>query len=431
MSTGKTSSYIRKSSDSQSRLGAVGYKKTRFLHQAVSGDTLIQLSSLTVPTGVTGYSAPNASELTQTNLMQWSSNLSLYSSISGRLIQNVSYVVNGASTIKLLYAARDAEIFEGVIDHNVKSGMTLVDGQPIVISGTLAAGQTDFNVGVAFKVNQFPNYKVGFLKVEIDGQPAYRTDGNAAFGAGIDGDYYEVDSGGGLGQILRFQADSINDRLIVVTSVGALVEKPNGSVLQVMETIQGQIDALVPTVAELAEVPESNFQAAPNNTDLKSFGDRVLGLETSNTTRDARITTLESTVRTHIGTANTTNTGGLSSATFGTNASCPTITFTPNFTGKYKVTAPCHIQLNGTSQRVISQIILTSGSGTTLVTNMTEIFGTGAETSTMPFSIVQLTAGAPVTFSMQTRMSTGTGTYTHVSGNVDNGAIMIAEYVGA
>jgi len=280
--TGKTSTYIRKTNVKESLVTNTGFKKTRFLHQATVGDTLIQLTSLTTPSGAVGYSAPNVSELSQTNLMQWSSNVTLTSSVRGLLIQNISYVISGASTIKLLFSALDAEIFEGVIDHNARTGLTMVDAAPLVVSGTLLAGQTDFNVGTPFKVGMYPSAKRGVIQVEVDGQPAYRTDGNVAFGPGINGDYYEVHSGGGLGQILRFNADLVNDRFIMVTSVGALVEKPNGSIMAVLETVQGQIDAIVPTLAELAGVAETNFQSAPNNTDLKSFGDRVLELSAAN-----------------------------------------------------------------------------------------------------------------------------------------------------
>ncbi len=277
--TGKTSTYIRKSSAKESTTPNTGFKKTRFLHEASEGDTLIQLSSLTTPTGVVGYSAPNVSELTQTNLMQWTQNVSLTSSLRGLLIQNLAYVISGASTIKLLFDAEDGEIFECVIDHNARTGLTMVDAAPLVVSGVLAAGDTDFNVGMPYQVGAYPSAKRGVVQVEIDGQPVYRTDGNAAFGVGIEGDYYEVHSGGGLGQLLRFQPDLSNDRFIMVTSVGALVEKPNGSIMAAVETVQGQIDAMIPTLAALAEVDETDFQAAPNNTDLKSFGDRVLQTE--------------------------------------------------------------------------------------------------------------------------------------------------------
>jgi hypothetical protein len=293
--TGKTSSYIRKTSVKESLVPNVGFKKTRFLHEASMGDTLIQLSSLVTPSDAVGYSAPNISELTSTNLLAWKSNLTLTSSLRGPLMQNLAYVVNGSSVIKLLFEAEEGEVFEGVIDHNVRTGLTMVDAKPLVASGVLLAGQTDFNVGEAFQVGMYPAAKRGVVQVVIDGQVMDRTDGNAPFGPGVSGDYYEVHTGNGLGQIIRVVADLTNDRNITVTSIGALVEKPNDSVMQAIETVQGQIDAMVPTLAALAGEPETNYQSAPNNQDLKTFGDRVLQAEADINSAESRITALEST----------------------------------------------------------------------------------------------------------------------------------------
>lgn len=292
--TGRTSTYIRKTSVKESIQTNTGFKKTRFLHQAALNDTLIQLTSLVTPSGTTNYSAPNVSELTQTNLLQWASNFTLTSSIRGLLMQNIAYVITGASTIKLLFSAAENEIFEGVIDHNARTGLTMVDAAPLVSTGTLLAGQTDYNVGTPFKVGEYSAMRHGAVTVWVDGQLMYRNTGNAAPGAGVEGDYYEVHAGGGLGTIIRFNsADLVNDRLVSVMSVGSLVEKPNGSMMAVMESLQGQIDAMVPTLAELADVPETNFQGTPNNVDLKAFGDRVLTAEQDIDSLDTRVTSLE------------------------------------------------------------------------------------------------------------------------------------------
>jgi hypothetical protein len=60
-------------------------------------------------------------------------------------------------------------------------------------------------------------------------------------------------------------------------SLGVVAEKPNESQLQELERLQGQIDAMVPTLAALAGVPESDFQSAgANNIDLKAFGNQVV-----------------------------------------------------------------------------------------------------------------------------------------------------------
>jgi hypothetical protein len=292
--TGKTSTHIRNANVKESTQIQTGFKKTRFLHQATQGNTLIQLTSLTTPSGAVNYAAPNISELSQTNLLQWSSNLTLTSSLRGVLIQNISYIITGAQTIKLLFEAADAEIFEGVIDHQARTGLTMVDATPIVSSGTLAAGQTDFNVGTPFKVGEYASQRHGVVLVYLNGQLMYRNTGNQVPGPGVEGDYQEVHAGGGLGTLIRFNTpDLINDRVVSVVSVGSLVEKPNGSQLAVSESLQGQIDAMVPTLAALAGVAETAFQATPNNTDLKAFGDRVLSAEQVNSAQNTRLEALE------------------------------------------------------------------------------------------------------------------------------------------
>lgn len=292
--TGKTSTYIKNTNVKESSQIQTGFKKTRFLHQAAAGDTIINTTSLTVPTGTANYSAPSVSELSRTNLQQWASNFQLISSVRGYMMQNVSYVITGATTIRLLDAALDGEIFEGIIDHNARTGVSLVDASPILASGTLAAGQTDFNVGTPFQVGLYPSQKHGIVLVYVDRTLMYRNTGNNLPGVGVEGDYYEVHSGAGLGQLIRFNTpDLINDREVTVVSLAGFVERPNGSFMAVMESLQGQIDAMVPTLAALAGEPETNYQGAPNNIDLKTFGDRVLTIESEQDVQDSRLDALE------------------------------------------------------------------------------------------------------------------------------------------
>ncbi len=288
--TGKGSSYIVKKSVGQSTAINTGFRKSRFLHQASAGQTLIQLNSLVSPPSAVNYSGPTPG-LGGINLLNYQNNLTLKSSIRGDLMMNLAFVVSGSQTIKLLFEAAEGEIFEGIIDAEARTALTLADAKPLVVSGTLVAGQTDFNVGEPFKVGLYPSMKHGSVRVDVDRVLMYRNDGNNPPGPGISGDYYEVHAGAGLGTIIRFnQPDLVNDREVTVTSIGALVERPNQSMLAIAEALQGQIDAMVPTLAELADVPETNFQGTPNNVDLKSFGDRVLSLEQ---TTDSRLDALE------------------------------------------------------------------------------------------------------------------------------------------
>jgi hypothetical protein len=279
--TGKGSKSIRKLPVAQSLLTNTGFKVTRALHEASEGDTLIQLGSLTTPSTAVNYSAPNPSELTSTNIMAYQDNVRLSSSLRGLLMKNLAWIANGASTIKLLFEAEEAEVFEIIIDHNARTSVQLVDASSQPISGTLAATQSDFNIGVPFEVGKFSAIaQVGVYAIHLDGQLMNRNTGNNPPGPGVTGDYYEVHAGAGLGTLIRFNnVDLINDRAVIAIPVGALVERPNGSQLALIESLQGQIDAIVPTVAALADADETDFQATPNNVDLKAFGDRVLDLE--------------------------------------------------------------------------------------------------------------------------------------------------------
>lgn len=282
--TGKGSLSIKKQEVSQSRLPAVSFRKVRALHKCTLGQTIINLTSLTSPSvsEAKNYSAPNPSLLATINMFELQDNVTVKSSIRRELLQNVSFVVSGASTIELQFEAEENEILEITIDNVARTGATLVDARPLVVTGTLLAGETDFNVGTPFKTGQFPLAQHGSVLVLVDGQPRYRNTGNQAPGSGVTGDYYEVDAGGGLGVIIRFNVpDLINDRLVSVISVGSLVEKPNGSQMALIEAVQGQIDAMIPTLAALAGVDETDFQAQPNNVDLKAFGDLVQSLKTS------------------------------------------------------------------------------------------------------------------------------------------------------
>lgn len=280
--TGKGSLSIKKKEVAQSRLPAVAFRKVRGLHKCVADETIINITSLTSPSvsEAKNYSAPNPSLLASINMFELQDNVEITSSIRGRLMQNVAYVVSGASTIELLFEAEENEILEIVIDHVARTGATLVDARPLVVTGTLAAGQTDFNVGEPFKVGEHPLAQHGAVMVMVDNQPMYRNTNNQAPGAGVTGDYYEVHAGGGLGTIIRFNVpDLVNDRTVSVISIGSLVERPLASQMALVEAVQGQIDAMIPTLAALAGVDETDFQAQPNNVDLKAFGDRVLQAE--------------------------------------------------------------------------------------------------------------------------------------------------------
>lgn len=279
--TGKNTLSIRKRDVAEQKSIAVGFKKTQLAHQATLGETGIDLTALSVPSDMSslGFTNPSTSDILAAKLFFYRKNFTLWSSAKGTLAQDLSYTINANDRIVFRGWTADAdEIFIGTLDHNPKTQLQVVDASPVIATGVLAATDTDFNVGTPFEVNKYDTAQVGAVTVFLDGLQQFRNTDNQA--APADGNYYEVDPGGGAGVLIRFNtAHPTNDRSVLVMSTGLLAEKPTASMIAEVERVQGQIDAMVPDLAILASVPETNYQAAPNNIDLKQFGDRLLALE--------------------------------------------------------------------------------------------------------------------------------------------------------
>lgn len=286
--TGKGSLSIRKEDVREQKNLTVGFKKLTFAHKATLGDTGINLGALVVPTEMSGvgFTNPTAAELLAAQLLFYRKNLTLVSSIKGPLMDYLSYDISTASRISFNgFTAEDGEIFIGTIDYNARNGYPLVDAAPLVSTGTLAVSVTDYNVGQMFEVNKYPSQQVGAVSVFRNGLQQFRNTNNSS--VTLDGNYYEVNNGSGSGQIIRFNTAPVGDAdSILVVSNGLLAYNPDGSALQQIEALAGKIDVMIPTLADLAGVPQTNFQAAPSNVDLKSFGDTVFSQGT-------RITALE------------------------------------------------------------------------------------------------------------------------------------------
>lgn len=268
--TGKNAKSIRKQEFKESRNLAQGFQKLTFAHKASLGDTVINLGSLTTPTEMSalGFTNPSSSRLTEAKLFQFKKNLTLVSSLRGTLMQDLSYRVNSNSSIKLEFTAEEGEIFTGVIDANPASGIKVVDAKVQKAVGDLADGETDFPIGFATST----------LREEIvvfrNGLIQKRNSNNSS--TLLDGNYYLVDTGSGFGSVVRFNsAASGGPDSIIVTSLGNIIESPTDSSWAEIEKVQGQIDAMVPTLAALAGVSVTDFQATPNDVDLKAFGDVV------------------------------------------------------------------------------------------------------------------------------------------------------------
>lgn len=276
--TGKKNSTLKKESVKENKLLSVGVKSIKFWHEASAGETSIPFGSLVLPSSILtqGLSNPSSTELLSANLAFFHTNVEVFSSLNSKLMEGLSYVVkNSQITFINGYEAVAGEIFEVNFKNDVITGTNVVDARPLTATGVLLATETDFNVGEAFKTNQNPVTQLGDVLVFKDGLIQYRNVGNATASPAADGNYEEVHAGGGLGVIIRFnEAEAINTNIIVV-SRNLIAERPTTSMMQFLESLGGQLDSVITTVADLAGVPESDFQVAPNQIDLRAFGDLV------------------------------------------------------------------------------------------------------------------------------------------------------------
>jgi hypothetical protein len=250
-----------------------GVKNITFAHLfSNAGETTIPFDSLVTPPewSTSGLVNPTSQSLLSAQLQVFKNNVTVTSSARG-LIQKSEYIVH-ANRIELKnITSLVNEVFEVEVADILVTGNLIVDMQTIRIEGELADTETDFNMGYEFDV----------LNEEIivfrDGIQMFRADNNDSSGA--TGNYYYVDTDGdGRSSLIRFFEASVGVEGILVATTGGVVDNANISTFQQIEHLQGQLDAVIPTVAALAGVPETNFRAGPNNVDLKSFGDLLLSM---------------------------------------------------------------------------------------------------------------------------------------------------------
>ena len=274
---GKGSLSLRKRDISNSRSASTGFVKVVFAHKATGGESSISLTSLVAPSEMlaNGFVQPSSSLLSDLNIYNYRQNLTLRSSVRGELWDYLSYSVASNSVINFLgFTLLPNEVIEGIIDNAPRDGLMVVDGQSIVSTGTLAAGQTDFNVNGPFETNKYPTQQAGAVLVYRDGVIQARCDGNSLLNAG---NYIEVPVTGGFGTLIRFKvAAGTGGANIMVLSNGVAFERPAVSTLASIEKLGGQIDKVVQVLSDAAGVPTTTFQSAPNSVDLATFGNQVL-----------------------------------------------------------------------------------------------------------------------------------------------------------
>jgi hypothetical protein len=267
---------IKKKDVLSQKVGASGFVPLSFAHKATNGDTGLNLTTLTAPTvEMPTFTNPNLSQLTGANLLFFKQNLILTSSLRGILQQDHSYTVASNTQINFLgFTAAQGEIFTGTIFNSQITGARVVGADISPITGILAANSTDFNVGTPFTTNKYPSQQLGAVLVFLNGVIQFRNTGNSS--TNLDGNYYEVDAGGGYSSVVRFNSSAPVSRSVMVVYLGNTAERPDGSMMAQIESAQGQVNKLIEVVSDVSGLPESTFRVAPTNQDLKTFGDQVL-----------------------------------------------------------------------------------------------------------------------------------------------------------
>lgn len=275
---GKKSSTLRKGQVAESNVLATGVKNLKFWHEAAEGDTSIPFGALNLPADIAtaGLTNPSAQDILSANLSFFKENVEVRSSLNGDLMIGLTFLVkNSQITFVNGYEAVEGEVFEVRYENKAVTGNLVVDARPLTATGTLAAGTQEFVVGETFKTNTNPLTQLGDVLVFLDGEIQYRNVGNSTASVTADGNYEEVHAGGGFGTVIRFNDTFVEDKAVIVISRNLIAERPNVSMMQLIENLGGQLDRLVEVVAQDAGIDPSEFQTAPNQIDLRAFGDQV------------------------------------------------------------------------------------------------------------------------------------------------------------
>lgn len=270
---GKNSLSYKKKSVQESKIPTVGVKTIAFAHEFTNaGESFLPFNSLNLPAdwASSGLTNPSGASLLASQLQLFKRNISVISSARGA-IQKSEYVVSNSGITFKNIVSLENEIFEVTVGDVLVIGTTLLDMRKIRVEGELADTTTDFAFG--YQVDVFDEEIV----VVRDGVIQHRSDDNDS--SGTTGNYYYLDSDNdGKASSIRFFDAAIGDEGILIFSTGGIVDSPNISTFQQIETLAGQLDNIIPTVAALAGVPESDFRAAANYVDLKNFGSLVNSL---------------------------------------------------------------------------------------------------------------------------------------------------------
>jgi len=265
------------------KLGANSFTSIEFMHESDGGETFIDFNNLIVPSLAIqreNFQNPTPAKLISAGIKGIRGNVELHSSDKGELQRITQFFITENSGIRLTFETKAGEIITGKINNVVKNEPYIVDAQPLIITTTLAEGDTDVHTGKVFRYNANQSTNLGEIVWYREGALQLRNNGNLDDGSR---DYFEVFNGTQFSQTVRFNTPAgVGGEEIVGIAYGRLLERPQDSYSQEFETLGGQIDKIVEILDTQLAADVSQVQSSPNQPDLRAFGDLVAQL--SNTT---------------------------------------------------------------------------------------------------------------------------------------------------
>lgn len=268
---GKEGNTFVKQVEETRNLIKTGTKSVAFAHQSPGGETEINFNSLATPSGwaLSGLGNPSGSYLQSLALTRFRKNFTITSSL-GYVLQKGSYTVFNDRIEFRDYTSQPNEIFEVEVSDTLVGGVRSVNTRIIDVQGEFEADGTDILIGKEVLID--PEQVIVFL----NGIQIFKNQNNAEDNSG---NYFYLDpENRGRSAIIRLNETATAGTAFRVISIGGVLDDPQLSSYVEIEQLQGQLDAIVPTVAALAGVPETDFQAVPNNVHVQAFYRRMVNL---------------------------------------------------------------------------------------------------------------------------------------------------------
>lgn len=268
-----------------------------FAHEALGGETGLDLTSLTTPASLSsnGFANPSPSQIAAADILYFRKNLRLYSSLSGRLHDYDSYIVTSSTRITFLsYTLSPGEIIKGEISDVQRTGTLTADGRYRRVTYELPVGQTVVPLGVTFKVNDQSTVQGSSVRVYRNGVRQVRNTGNAAASPSADGNYQEIDAGNGYGVSIQMNTAPSGSPDVIDVDLGLYVTDGSAEIFSSIERIAGIMYSMANDLALATGNPVTNYMAASlSEIERVTYAAMVLNTQ-------ARVATLENIANTYL-----------------------------------------------------------------------------------------------------------------------------------